>query len=141
MNTFKTKFGFYTTSKETFLMLKELHKWYWKTLTDFHRWYRWDRKQPQNQVGAKPKYCPMFVLDEQWCRITQGKLRQNVKYFPKTVLDHGIVELFQQARMPHTEEVAVFTNETVARIKKLHAKLVECQVVMKSYGQEVKIAS
>lgn len=143
MKTLESKFGFYTTSKETFLMLKELHKWYWKTLYAFHRWYRWDRKQPQNQVGTKPQYCPLFVLDKEWCRITQGQKYQNVKYFPKTVTDHGIIELYQRARMPHKEPVEVFSNETLAKTNQLHSDLIGWQEKEQKKGQkqEAKIAS
>jgi len=145
MNTFETKFGFYPTSKETFLKLKELHKWYWKTLYAFHRWFRWDRKQPQNRHGAEPSFYDLFILDKVWCRITQGQLHKHYKYFPKTVTDHGIIELYQQARRPSKEPVAVFSKETLERINELHTKLTDTVLCLRKDNKEIikeaKVAS
>lgn len=141
---FETKFGFYMTSYETFKKLKELHKWYWNALYDFHRWYRWNRKQPQNRFGTKPSYCSLFVLDTTWYRTT---IKQNghtrVKYFPKTVTDYGIIELYQLARMPHKEPVKPFSKEIVDKINQLHSKLIDWKQNNQNQNQEkdVKIAS
>lgn len=135
MNTFKSRFGFHPTSHETYMKLKELHKWYWKTLYAFHRWNRWDRKQPQNRRGPEPSYCPLFVLDKSWYRITTGQDgNMKGKYFPKTVTDHGIVDLYHMARMPQAEPMEVFSNETLAKINKLYSDFKDWQ------REKVKVA-
>ena len=144
MKTIETKFGFYQTTKETFLKLKELHKWYWKTLYAFHRWYRWDRKQPQNRHGEEPRFCSLFVTDKPWYRTTKTKDGYTrVKYFPMTVSDDGIIELYQKARRPLKEPVAVFSKETLDKINVLHGalELIKEEEAEKNQEKEVKIAS
>ena len=63
---FQSRWGYHPCNFQLFLKLKSLHRWYWQTLYDFHRWHRWWRKEPQNRVGPEPVFCPLFVLNTTW---------------------------------------------------------------------------
>ena len=49
----KSKYGFHSCDRETFLKLKRLHKEYYIALRQKSIWDRWDRKAPQNRVIRK----------------------------------------------------------------------------------------
>lgn len=89
---------------------------------DFHRWHRWWRKEEQNRVGPEPGVCPLFVLNQTWYKPVRCHGVDGYKLHPKTVTDHGIVDLYQQARMPQPAPVTPFDAETKARIEALHEK-------------------
>ena len=120
---FKSRWGFHPCNLELFLKLKRLHRWYWQTVYEFHRWHRWWRKEPQNRIGPEPKFCPSFVEDKTWFKPVQIRGENGVKVYPKTVVDHGIVDLYQAARMPQVEPVPPFDAETLEKIETLHVKV------------------
>ena len=121
-NEMKSRFGYHPCSYETFRKLKDLHKAYWQAVRDFHRWFRWDRKESQNQ--PEPKYCSLFLENKGWLRYTvSDDGHRRGKYFPKKLIDHGIIELYQQARMPSATPVEPFKEEILANIEKLHVDL------------------
>lgn len=105
------KYGYYPCSYETFKKLKALKKAYWEAIRQLGAWFRWSRKAPQNQIIRKrtrnaigqatgwvdvgpwlePKLSPVFKA-ESW--------RRPWKTLPEHMPDFGILEAFEQARMP-----------------------------------------
>lgn len=120
---FKSRWGYHPCHYELFRKLKSLHGWYWQSLYDFHRWYRWWRKDEQNRTGEEPAVCPHFLLSDTWFRPVCRGGEDGFKVFPKTVTDHGVLELYQLTRMPQTEPCGAFSEETIARIESLHEKV------------------
>lgn len=123
MNTnteFCSRWGFHPCRYELYLKLKRLHRWYWQTLYDFHRWHRWQRKQPQNRIGPEPTYCPVFVEDSVWYKPVRIRGANGFRVYPKTVVDLGILNLYQAARMPQPRAVAPFDSGTIERIESLY---------------------
>lgn len=117
---FKSRWGFHPCSYEVYLKLKRLYKWYWQTLYDFHRWHRWRRKQEQNRTGAEPSYCPVFVLDQPWYKPARLGGQDGFKVYPKTVTDHGVVELYRSARVPQSEPAGPLDADTLRKIDQLY---------------------
>jgi hypothetical protein len=120
--THKSRWGFHPCEYELFQKLKSLHRWYWRTLYDFHRWHRWQRKEEQNRIGPQPRYCPLFVLNQTWFKGFERHGVSGCKIYPKTVTDLGILELYRQARIPQREPPAPFDAATRARIESLHGE-------------------
>lgn len=121
--TFKSRWGFHPCDFTTFTKIKLLHKWYWRTVYDFHRWHRWWRKEPQNRRRAEPRYCPLFVENVPWYKPAQVHGVAGFKVYPKTVVDHGVVDLCRSARTPRAEPIAPLDEETRRRIDTLYGKL------------------
>lgn len=100
---------YYRCDYETFVKIKFLHKLYWQTLRDYANWMRWDRKFPHNRRGPKPKYCPTFVSREgNW-----GDVHAHIT-------DYGIIQLYQEARMPSKTHVEPFDEATIKKIENLY---------------------
>ena len=118
----QSRFGFHPCDYELFAKLKCLHKHYWQTLYDFHRWHRWWRKQPQNRVGQEPAYCPAFVEDCPWYKPVTTHGVAGFKVYPRTVVDHGLVALYHQVRHPQAEPAAELDATVLERIAALHAQ-------------------
>ena len=118
---FQSRWGFHPCSYEVFLKLKLLRKLYWQTVYDFHRWHRWQRKLPHNRVGSEPTFCRLFIDDSIWYKPVRTRGVNGFRVYPKTVVDHGIVNLYQQARMPQPQPVAPLDDATVRQIEALHA--------------------
>lgn len=119
----KSRWGFHPCNYELFLKLKRLHKWYWQTVYDFHRWHRWWRRQPQNRTGPEPLYCREFVDNRPWRKPVCHHGQEGFKLYPKTVVDHGVLALYQSARMPQADPVTPFDAETRAAIEALYEKV------------------
>jgi len=122
---FTSRWGYHPCHYELFRKLKSLHRWYWQSLYDFHRWHRWWRKDEQNRTGAEPAVCPLFLLSETRIRPVSRGGDEGFKVFPKTVTDHGILELYHLTRMPQPEPCGAFGEETMARVESLHEKVAE----------------
>ena len=124
-NHHRSRFGFHPCSYELFLKLRYVHRHYWITVRDFHRWYRWIRKEPQNRIGSEPAYCPVFVENRTWIKsvVTHGV--DGYKILPKTLVDHGIVDLYHTARMPSPEPVPELSSDVIEQIENLYDKLNE----------------
>ena len=120
---FEGKWGYYSVSYETFLKLKELHKWYHKTLRHLGTWVRWDRKTV-HQHGPEPKYCSIFVHDRaSWWHTEDKDGNSKFHYYPKTRVDHGICEAFHSARMPKdTPEKVEPLEISLEEVDRLHAE-------------------
>jgi hypothetical protein len=118
----QSRWGFHPCDYSLFLKLKRLHRWYWQTVYDFHRWHRWWRKQPQNRRGPEPSYCGLFVVDKGWLKPVLVHGEPGFAVYPKTVVDHDLVILYQTARRPRADAEAVrpFDAATVARIEALY---------------------
>lgn len=121
-HTYSSRFGFHPCSYETFRQLKFLHKVYWQTIYDFHRWHRWWRKQPENRRGPEPRVGALFVLNQPWYKPVRVRGVAGFKVYPRTVVDHGAVALYQAARHPQQAEVASFDSATLERIAKLYSQ-------------------
>ena len=117
---FKSRWGYHPCDFATFAKLKLLHKRYWQTVYDFHRWHRWWRKEPLNRQGAEPSYCPLFVAAMPWYKPVQIDGARGFKVYPKKVVDHGIVDLYRSARMPQGEPVAPLDADVLRRIDALY---------------------
>ena len=115
----RSRFGFHPCDYTLFLKLKYLHKHYWIAVRQFHTWHRWFRKEPQNRIGTEPKYSQAFVENVPWAK----PVKAGFKLYPRTVHDHGVIELYQSARVPSREPVESFSPETVAAIEALFAKV------------------
>lgn len=106
----KGKYGYYACDKETFRKIKKLYSAYWKALSMFARWVRWDSKEPQNRTNKipiknakgqkigytisgilpEPPVCPVFVYNPSRYLVRHGHLLD----------DKGIVEAYRASRMP-----------------------------------------
>lgn len=122
----ESRWGFHPVDHATFRKLKDLHKWYWQTVYDVARWARWDRKTV-NQHGPEPKYCPLFVENKgHWKTFETKEGFQGMKYYPKTMNDHGIIEAYHSARMPKESPDDVEPLRiSLAEIDRLHAEAKE----------------
>lgn len=126
-NAHQSRWGYHPVSYETFRKLKTLKKRYWQTVYAVARWRRWDRKTV-NQTGPEPKYCPAFVEEKGHYKTVTHKVGdQEFKgsvYVPKTLNDHGILEAFEQARMPmETPEAVKPLNISDAQIDRLYEEV------------------
>ena len=119
LNQHRSRFGFHPCDYALFCKLKYLHKHYWIALRQFHTWHRWFRKQPQNRDGTEPKYCQPFVKNQPWAK----PIKAGFKLYPRTVLDHEVIEIYQSARTPSAEPVEALSLETVKAIEALFAKV------------------
>ena len=122
---YQSKWGYHPCDYKTYRKLKELHKWYWETVYNFHSWYRWYRKDKKNQRGSEPKYCEHFVVNKSWYKPVKRHGQVGCKRYPKTVVDHGVLDLFQQARMPQAEPPDPFSESQLKAIDELHEKCKE----------------
>lgn len=123
-NSPKSPWGYHPADYELFCKLKRLHRWYWQTVYSFHRWHRWWRKQEQNRVGPEPSYCQLFIEEKSWRKPVRTRGVAGFKIYPKTVTDHGIVELYYLARMPQPEPVTPFDAGITEKIETLYSKAV-----------------
>lgn len=120
----QSRWGFHPCDYSLFVKLKSLHRWYWQTVYDFHRWHRWQRKEAQNRVGPEPRFCDLFVDNSVWHKPARRRGVDGCKVYPKTVIDHGVVDLYRRARMPQAEPVEPFDAETVGRIEELYREAI-----------------
>lgn len=121
LSTFRSRFGYHPCDFATYEKLRALKKRYWQANRDFHRWWRWQRKQPENRRGPEPAVCPAFVANEPWFRPRRIHGQAAVRVYPKTLVDHGLLELFAAARRPRAEPPPTFDEETLQKIDLLHA--------------------
>lgn len=143
---YRSRWGFHPCSRATFLKLKAIHKAYWQAVRAHADWKRWHRKEPQNRIireylrdsqGRKcgvvstrprpePQWCPVFPAKKWPGHSTQSDY---AKAFPHSkwckLDDHGILNLYQQARRPSAEPVPVWQN--LEKIDRLYAELVANQ--------------
>jgi hypothetical protein len=123
--TYTSRFGFHVCDRATYLQLKRLHRWYWRTVRDFHRWWRWQRKLPHNRQGSEPAYCPLFVEDRVWYKPKRSHGQDGFRRYPKTLVDRGVVAWFAAARMPHEGPPTPLDEVTLREIERLHAAAAE----------------
>lgn len=120
---YESRWGYHPVSYETFLKLKELHKWYHMTLRHLGTWVRWDRKTV-HQHGPEPKYCPTFVENRpEWRDFVDADGNYHCRYYPKKRVDHGICEAYHQARMPRPKEDVEPLDISVEEIDRLHTEV------------------
>jgi hypothetical protein len=103
---------YYHCDYETFRKLKSLHKWYYQTLHDYAKWYRWNRKDLKNRKGPEPTFCKFFVKDKTYSWWTKMPMHLNDKF----------VKLYQQCRHPSHEPVDSLTTEEILGVNKAFAK-------------------
>ncbi|MEK6235102.1 MAG: hypothetical protein N2C14_10340 [Planctomycetales bacterium] len=118
----QSRWGYHPCGYDVFLMLKRLRSRYWRTVYEFHCWNRWRRKDPKNRRGAEPLYCKDFVENKTWFKPVTVRGEAGFKVYPKTVVDHGVLALYQSARLPQSEHVEPFDQETLAAIHALYLK-------------------
>ena len=117
----KSRWGYHPCTYAIFCKLKYLHRLYWETVSDYMAWERWDRKLPRNRKGPEPTYNKAFIDD-----VPSFRQRERCgRWLKKTINDHGIVELYQKARMPNPEPVEAFSEETLKKIDNLLKKAEE----------------
>ena len=122
-NTHRSRYGFHPCNFEVYRQLKYLHRRYWDTLRQFHTWHRWYRKQPENRSGSAPKYCAIFVEDRPWAKRVTRNGEKGFKRYPKTVVDHDVMQLYHEARMPQAQPVDLFSDQRIAAIKRLYEQI------------------
>ena len=123
---FQSRWGFHPCSYDIIFKLKRLHKWYWQTVYEFHRWHRWQRKLSHHRVGSEPTFCRLFIDDSIWYKPVRTRGVNGFRVYPKTVVDRGIVSLYQQVRLPQSQPVAPFDDATVRQIVSLQASAAGC---------------
>ena len=116
---YQSRWGYHPCDYELFRKLKFLHKCYWEALIGFHAWHRWYRKEPQNRVGPEPPLCPTFVTDELWHKPYCRRGEYGHVVYPKRVVDHDVISLYQAARYPADSPVEPFDAATIARVLEL----------------------
>lgn len=104
-NVYQGKYGFHSCNYETYVKLKKLHKWYWKTVADYARWYRWDRKDPKNRFYWDPRISRSDKRVRSTRPIPEPKFCSVFVFRPGYVLwnaisDFNIVAVYKNARMP-----------------------------------------
>ena len=82
-------------------------------------------REPQNRQGAEPRFCAVFVIDEPWCKPVLFHGERGFKLYPKTLVDHGIVNLYREARTPRPEPVTPWSAEQRERIATLYSVVSE----------------
>ena len=122
-NTHRSRYGFHPCTFEIYRQLKYLHRRYWETLRQFHTWHRWNRKRPENRIGNEPKFCEVFVENRPWAKPVMRNGQQAFKLYPKTVLEHDVIRLYHEARMPQAEPVDLFSEQPIAAIKRLYEQV------------------
>ena len=122
-NPHRSRYGFHPCTFEIYQQLKYLHRRYWETLRQFHNWHRWNRKRPENRIGNEPKFCAQFVDNRPWAKPITRNGQQGFKRYPQTVLDHDVIRLYHEARMPQTEPVNLFSHPQIAAIKRLYEQV------------------
>ena len=80
-------------------------------------------KRPENRIGNEPKFCAIFVNNRPWLKPITRNGEQGFKRYPKTVLDHDVIRLYHEARMPQAEPVDLFSDQQIAAIKRLYEKV------------------
>lgn len=141
VSVYESRWGYHPCSYGTYHKLKVLHKRYWQTVHAFHEWLRWNRKEPQNRVirrwfrdsnGNKigsevvderpaPKYCPHFLRNQR-----------------RWLYDHGIVEAYQQARMPVRQDQVCPLKMTEKEINKLYEQVENWFTILELSKQKPK---
>jgi hypothetical protein len=66
----------------------------------------------------------LFIEDKPWRKPVRTRGVAGFKIYPRTVTDHGIVELYHLARMPQLEPVEPFDAGVAEKIETLYAKAV-----------------
>lgn len=122
-NSHRSRYGFHPCAHEVYRQLKYLHRRYWETVRQFHTWHRWNRKRPENRIGTEPKFCAFFVENRPWAKQVARNGVIGFKLYPKTVVDHDVLRLYQEARMPQSEPVDLFTHEQIAAIRSLYQQV------------------
>jgi hypothetical protein len=122
-NTHRSRWGYHAADHATFAKLRALHKWYWQTVYDFHRWHRWWRKRPENRRGPEPRYCDVFVEDRVWYKPVTPHGVPGYQVYPRTIVDHGVLALYEQVRRPQPEPVAALDPATLSQIAALHERV------------------
>jgi hypothetical protein len=120
LQTHSGRFGYHVCNYETYRQLKDLHRWYWRTVREFHRWWRWQRKLPHNRRGSEPSYCPLFVEDRLWFKLRRSHGQDGFRRYPKMVVDRGVVAWYQAAKTPHRQSPAPLDEVALQQILKLH---------------------
>ena len=119
----RSRHGFHPCSYETYRKLKYLRKQYWQTLYQFHHWYRWDRKQPQNRIGPEPKFCRSFADPVPWYKPVMLGGEPGCKVYPMRISDRRVLEQFEQARHPSSEPVAAWSECQLEVIEELYQEV------------------
>lgn len=99
---------FYRASWETYFQLKQLRRWYWRTVYARARWARWQRKTVKRE-GPEPEGCPVFF----GFGYRRGGLAGGLT-------DKGICALFDDVRRPYTTAVSALPSKEVARIQLMY---------------------
>jgi len=120
---FRSRFGFHACDAATYRKLKELHKWYWEAVRDFHRWWRWQRKLPTNRRGSEPKPCMCFVCEAPWRKRRRSHGQEAIRNYPRSLTDRGILAWYAAARVPRAKPVPPFAACTLAAIDALHREV------------------
>ena len=121
-STHQSRFGFHPCDLETYRKLRSLKRYYWLTVRDFHRWWRWQRKQAQNRQGPEPAYCSVFVENRPWIRWRRVHGHDAVRHYPRTLVDRGVLGWFAAAKPPQAEPPPLFDAATLEQIDQLHAE-------------------
>jgi len=124
-DTYRSRFGYHVCDFATWQKLKALKKWYWQTVKDFHLWWRWQRKRQENRRGAGPAFCPVFVLDQPWFKPRRIHGQDAVRYYPKTLVDHGVLELFAAGAQPQAQPPTPLDDSRLRLINRLHTAAAE----------------
>lgn len=140
--TFKSKWGYHPCSKETYLKLKKLNKLRWETVTNFHSWLRWARKEPHNRItgrwiqkpgdefptkiqepATEPRFCKLFVnankKRDEAARSRRLLTEVHVRDLHKNENFLLVEDLYNQSRFPNEKEVAPFSENILKTIDML----------------------
>lgn len=123
--THQSKFGYHSADYETYKKLKFLYKHYWQTVYQLARWRRWDRKTV-HQIGPEPSkgFSPFVSSNGRWVKFVNKEGFTGMRYEAFWANDRGIIDAFQNARMPKKEEKDVVPlGVTLEFINKLYDEL------------------
>ena len=111
---YQSRWGWHPVPYEDFLVLKALHKRFWKAIRSAARWSRWTAKTPHNRRGPEPRLDPLFHNRDEsfarlekahewarkWSRDGKGRGRLWTWSVPMNPVMKTLLADYQSARLP-----------------------------------------
>lgn len=118
-NVYQSRWGFHPCDKETFQMLKFLHKHWHITVRQSADWERWNRKEPQNRVIRE------WIRDDQGHKVGSRVIGPRPEPQVCPHFTHDVCRDYQNARMPCAEQDVKPLVLSEAKIVDLYHKVKE----------------
>lgn len=104
----QSRWGWHPVSYDDFIVLRRLHKRYWKAVHNAYRWARWTAKAERNRRGPEPTLDSAFYdRAEAWAGLERYRrwggehCHFHGSCVPRTPIAKMIVEDYHAARTPN----------------------------------------